>query len=477
MESRQNDNNMEDFALERVPDNQRKSWRDIASIQIGIVTSIAVLMYGGLVTFMAGFWMGMLSAFIAFIVSSIFMYGMGYISYKEGYSGNVISRAYAFGTKGSALSSLVWGFLIIGIFALENVLIVNSVVFYFNIEQTFIVKAIMFGGLSLLWVVLSIFGAQIIARIAQVMVPLLFLVLIYLAYSLLGNGDFGSIFTTKPQIPGVSKWDGFAVAINTTITLAGLIAITVTDFTRFAKSGKDIAKISLVSSFAMYGVTLFFGAIITGFGYILTTEYFVNTGLDEQSALMAAVTNPGVTLVLGGGILGLLAVFFSQSKVQVGNSYLGAMALVNFSDVLFKWRPGRVVMVIVANILSLLFVFGNILHYIEEFITLGSVLLCSWVVIVLTDYYFVRRVMYKSTSNIRSLEQIPNYNWQGIVAFIASASISMVVNYMGWFTIPFIIAVILASGIYIVASLIKKPSTIILDLPEEQKGELISSEA
>lgn len=445
---------MEDYSLEAVPKENRRPWTEIAAIQVGIVSSLAVLMTGGLVTFMAGFWMGMLAAFLAFIISTFFIYAMGVISFKEGFSSNIISRAYAFGTRGSAIGSLIWAFLIIGFLGIENVLIGNALLFYLGIKSTTLINIIMYAAMSILWIVLSLFGMKIVARVAQIMIPLLFIVLLYMVFLLMKEGSFSEAFSHGIMIPGMTLSQGFGVAINATITLAGLIAIVATDFTRFARSKRDVAKISVTSGFAMYGATMFFGAIITFFGFKLSQSYFLKQGMDEGAALNAAITNPGITLVLAGGVIGLFAIFFSQSKVQIGNSYEGALALVNLFDAVFSWKPGRAVMVVLANIISLFFIFGNILHYIEAFLTLGSVLLGVWVTIVLTDYYIVRIKFKHGEIGIKSLDQIPNFNLIGLITLVLSTVIGMFIHYQGWFSIPFIISTILAFLMYTALSLL-----------------------
>jgi cytosine permease len=443
------ENMMEDYSLESVPHNMRRPWKEIASIQVGIVTSLAVLMTGGLVTFMSGFWMGMLASFLAFIVSTIFIFFMGTISYREGYSSNIISRAYAFGTRGSALGSIIWGFMIIGFLGLENVLIGNSLLFYLGIEPTTGVKIIMYIVMALFWIVLSLFGVKIVARVAQIMIPLLFLVLLYMVFAM-REGSFSEVFSFGIMVPGLELKQGFPIALNATITLAGLLAITATDFTRFLGSRKDVLKVSVTSGVALYGVTILFGAIITFFGYTLTQKYFTDQGMDPIAAINQAIVSPGITLVLAGGFLGLLVVIFSQSKVQVGNSYEGALALVNLFDAIFKWKPGRAVMVVFANIISLIFIFGDILHYLEEFLTLGSVLLGVWVTIVITDYYLVKGKMKRGAQGITSLDDIPAFNFRGIATLIISSALGMAMSNI--FPVPFVISILSAFLLYTILS-------------------------
>ncbi|VEF46585.1 cytosine/purines uracil thiamine allantoin permease [Bacillus freudenreichii] len=439
---------MDDFSLESVPKDSRRPWTEIAAVQVGIVSSLAVLMTGGLVTFMAGFWMGMLAAFCAFIISTVFIFFMGMISYSEGYSSNIISRAYAFGTKGSAIGSLIWAFMIIGFLGLENVLIGHSLLFYFGIEKTTAINVIMYILMAVFWIVLSLFGIKLVAKVAQLTIPILFIVLGYIVYLLVEQGNFSEVFSFGVMIPGLPLSAGFGIALNATITLAGLITIVATDFTRFARSKKDVLKVSVSSGVAMYGLTMFFGAVITYFGHTLSKSYFVNQGMSEAEAINAAIVNPGITLVLAGGVIGMLAIIFSQAKVQVGNSYEGALALVNLFDVLFKWTPGRAVMVVFANIISLIFIFGNILHYIEMFLAIGSVLLGVWVIIVLTDYYLIKGKLGIGDRGISDLKNIRNFNFNGIATLIVSTSVGMVIHVQGWFSVPFIISILVAFVMY-----------------------------
>lgn len=453
------ENMMEDYSLEAVPAEMRRPWKDLAAVGVGIGSSLAVLLTGGLVTFMAGFWMGMLAAFIAFLVSTFFTISLGVISFRDGFSSNIISRAYAFGTRGSVIGSLIWAFMIIGFLGMESVLIGNSIFFYFDIEPTFTIKLIFYLILTAIWIVLSLFGNKLVSRVAEIMIPLLFLMLLFMVFLLMKQGSLVEAVTHGILVPNMTTSQGFAIALNATVVLAGLLAIVVADFTRFSKSTKDVVKVSVASNFSLFGVTMFFGAVITYFGYQLTNDYFLKQGMDPAAAGMAAITNPGITLVLAGGFWGLLTIIFSQSKVQVGNSYEGALALVNLFDTAFNWRPGRAVMVVLANIISLIFIFGNILHYIEAFLTIGSVLLCVWVTIVLTDYYVVRGTLKFGQKGIVNLDDIPAVNWIGLLTLVVSTFTGMAFYQQNWFQVPFIISTVCAFVLYLGLNYLKSQFT------------------
>ena len=82
----------------------------------------------------------------------------------------------------------------------------------------------------------------------------------------------------------------------------------------------------------MYEVTYICGALLAYFGFTETVAYFMSTGMNGAAASQAAIANPGVTLVLAGGVIGLIIIFFSQAKVQMGNTIAGSLALANVTD-------------------------------------------------------------------------------------------------------------------------------------------------
>ena len=80
-------------------------------------------------------------------------------------------------------------------------------------------------------------------------------------------------------------------------------------------------------------------------------------------------TLPGAAVVGGvaaGGVLGAALVVAAQSKAQVINTYSSSMSLTNIFDSLFRWRPGRVAFVVVANLLSLALLGGELLRLREQ---------------------------------------------------------------------------------------------------------------
>ena len=70
--------------FERVPDDKRLAWPDIASILSGVVSSLSKLMGGGIVAFYAGCQLGGLAVAITFALSFVLTYFVGKICFREG---------------------------------------------------------------------------------------------------------------------------------------------------------------------------------------------------------------------------------------------------------------------------------------------------------------------------------------------------------------------------------------------------------
>ena len=62
----------------------------------------------------------------------------------------------------------------------------------------------------------------------------------------------------------------------------------------------------------------------------------------------------------------------ANAKAQVLNTYSSSLSLTNIMDALFSWKPGRIVFVVVANLLSLLILYGEIISWFKSFLIILS---------------------------------------------------------------------------------------------------------
>ena len=166
--------------FEKVPEDKKLGWTGVAAILSGVVSSLTKLMGGGIVAYYAGCYYGLGAAAIMFALSVFLTFFVGRISFREGLPSNVTSRLYVFGTKGSALDSLIWIFLLVGTLAIGTVQLGNAIIYYFGWTDE-VTKHLLYLGISAAWVLMSLFGMKFIARFNMVFVGLLFVALLFVA--------------------------------------------------------------------------------------------------------------------------------------------------------------------------------------------------------------------------------------------------------------------------------------------------------
>lgn len=440
--------------FERVPEKDRLAWPDIAAILSGVVSSLSKLMGGGIVAFYAGCQMGGVTVAITFALSFVLTYLVGKICFREGLPNNVVSRYYIFGRKGSAAGSLIWIFVLIGVLAVGTVQLGNAILFAFGWEGE-LIRWALFIGISCVWIVMALFGTKIIARMNAVFVIALFCVMGYVVYLIAADGQLMDAATHGILIPGVEPVEGFAYSVNYAIMTSGLLALFAADFTRFARKERDLVPISLTGSiFAI--VTYIFGALIVYYGFDKSVEYFSAQGMDPTMAANAAVTNPGVSLVLAAGGIGLAIICLSQMKVETSNSIGGANAVSNLVNSLTGKSLPWAVAVIAANAIGLVFILGNILDQVNAFMSYGSILTSSWCILLITDYYIVRGKMGIGSQEIVIGGKEESVNWRGIITLSVVTLCASVLYATGVLEVPFLLVAPMTMVMYIVLSLVNR---------------------
>lgn len=436
--------------FERVPQSERLAWPDIAAILSGVVSSLSKLMGGGIVAFYAGCQMGGVTVAITFALSFLLTWFVGRICYREGLPSNVVSRYYIFGKKGSAAGSLIWIFVIVGVLAVGTVQLGNAILFAFGWESG-VARWTLFIGISCVWVFMALFGTKIIARMNAVFVVALFCVMGYVIYLIAADGQLVEAAAHGILIPGVEPVQGFAYSVNYAIMTSGLMALFAADFTRFARRERDIAPIAATGSiFAI--ITYICGALIVFYGFDKSVAYFAAQGMDPTLAAHAAVTNPGVSLVLAAGGVGLAVICLSQMKVETSNSIGGANAVENLVNSITGRSLPWAAAVVGANAIGLAFILCNILDQVNAFMSYSSILTSSWCVLLITDYYIVRGKMGIGRQGIDMAKPEKSVHWRGVGTIAVVTVIGSVLYATNLVAVPFLVVAPLTMVAYIAVS-------------------------
>jgi cytosine permease len=426
---------IEDHALERVPDDQRQGWLALTWNTAGVVVSLVQLFFGALVTFVAGFRVALVAGLIVMLVCWPLSWASSHVAYRTGLSSTVMSRYFGFGKKGSIISSIIYSFMIIGFLALENALLYKGFLFYFELADTLTTKVVIYGLMTLLWIVLTTYGFKLIARASSITLILSLLVLAYITYSVVANGEHSlySLVSFGPQFShDVLKGMGadtpmgrFIFAINILVGSAGGMAMFGADIGRYARRSKDVGISTLIGLLSLDIGMLWLGGIIMYAGAPALVDFYTRTaGMSHEAAQRASLESPDsivAAFVVLGGAMGALLLVLAQSKTQVLNNYVASLSLSNLFDAL-NLRMRRFTFVILANVIGLLMLYGSILELINSWVTVLGVLLMAFAGIIVSDYYIVKTLLRKESQAVA--DEAENVNWAGVVTMFVSGFIA-----------------------------------------------------
>ena len=422
---------VDDHSLEPVPEADRKTWLSLTWNTAGIVTTLVILFFGALVCFVAGVKIALVAGTIAFIFGSLIGWGLSHIAYDTGFSNTLITRQYGLGIKGSTLASIIFSFLIIGMLALENALLYRGILFFFQLGDSMTMRIMIYGALTLIWILVTTFGFELVARFSSIMLIAFLLVLSWIMVDILlqASGTLADSVMFSSQFPpeallgmGInSDWDKFVFSLNILIGPACALPLVAVDYGRYARStGHATAAVVIGGLFQSVIVMLVGGVLMYAAAEGLAAHFVETQGISLAEARQMVLNSPdsiaAAFMVFGGGI-GFVLMIVAQSKAQVLNCYSASLSLANLFDAASRWRPGRFFFVIVANIIALAMLYGHLLELVEAWISLLGVLLSTLSGVILMDYFVTGPILQR-----RFNQQVPQQtvNWAGVITVCVS---------------------------------------------------------
>ncbi len=419
---------IEDHALESVPAGERENWLKITWNTVGLITTLVIMFFGAVVCFVAGVKIALLAGIVSFSIGSALGLALARVSVETGCSNTLITRKYGLGVRGSALASIIFGFLIVGFLAVENGLLYRGFLFFFKWEDDWFARCLLYGGMTLSWILLTSFGFRLVTRTSSLMIIGFLVVLAWMMIKVLAGAvplDAGSLLfasqldaTTLAGMGIDTDADKFVFALNLLVGPACALALNTADFGRYGKSTGHVAAAAMIAIFVQSLVMMVIGGVLMKTAAPAMVAYFTEvTGMAVASAHQQVLRSPdsiAATFMVFGGIVGFLLMLLAQAKAQVLNTYSASLCISNLCDALFGWRPGRLIFVVLANLLALGMLYGEILHFVEAWIKLLGVLLSALAATIILDYYVVSPRL-----PVRSGEP-DAVNWAGLIAILAA---------------------------------------------------------
>lgn len=391
---------LEDYSLESVPLDRRKSWINLAVIWIGIAVVMSAIFRG----MMIGLGLGTISSVVlSYLLGEIILIAMmgftGYIGAKTGFSTPLIAN-FSFGRIGAILISLAIAFSLIGWFGVQAAFFARTVQFYFGVHLSLPILSFSCG---ILMMIPAIFGIRGLSALSWAASP--FMVVIFL-YGLVKMGFHFLPTEILISLAANHKPDPYPLTLGTaaSIVAGGFIvgAITSADIFRYAQPRlKDIFSAAAVAMVA------------SAFLHLVGSILAMNTGLYHERLPELIISNQ----YLGLGFVGFLVLLLAQWTTNDSNIYSSVLALNNI------FRAKRWKVTIAAGIVASLFAAMGILERLELFLIILTISIGPIGGIFICDYYLLKRLKKDDFKQ----KSIPRLNAKALGVYIVSFLV-------GWIT-------------------------------------------
>jgi NCS1 family nucleobase:cation symporter-1 len=254
------------------------------------------------ITLGLGFWLGMLAMVIGTVLGSLLV---GYLSTWGPRTGTAQLPASRMAFGGAVklpaalqwLSSIAWDALV-GLFGGEALAVLLGIPFWSAVLIVLGVQG-----------VVGFFGYEVIHRMEAVLTVVLFLTFVVFAVKLVGGHDV----VTPPTVHGADLAGAFVLEVTIALSLSVSWASYASDFSRYLPTDSSRARV--------FGYT--FAGIVLAYVFVQAIGIAAGELVSEQTA-------EGVRSVMGGGVLGglaLLVIALASVGSGVMNDYSGSLAL------------------------------------------------------------------------------------------------------------------------------------------------------
>ncbi|MFP7442428.1 cytosine permease [Bacillus infantis] len=367
-----------DFSLSAVPQKHRSGFWRMLVVMLGLTFFSASMWSGGTLgsglTFMQ---------FIGIVLAGNLILGaytgaLAYIAAKTGLSTHLLTR-YAFGEKGSYLSSFLLAATQVGWFG------VGVAMFALPVQKVTGLDAYLLIAIAgILMTATAFFGMKALAILSFIAVPLI---------TILGSFSVFKATETVGGLDGLMQYqpaEAIGLAAALTICVGSFISAgTLTpDFARFANTKRSAVITTVIAFFIGNSLMFIFGAI----GAIATGQSDISEVMFIQKLILPAIlvlglniwtTNDNALYASGLGFSSITKI--SKSKVVIFNGIIGT--------ILAMWLYN--------NFVGWLTILGTALP------PVGA--------IILADYFIIKRGKYKKFEQMR----FKAVNWPAMIAWCA----------------------------------------------------------
>lgn len=372
-----------EFSLSPVPQLARKGFWQMLAVMMGLTFFSASMLSGGQLGMGLTFTQFILIVLAGNLILGAYTGTLAFIASKTGLSTHLLAR-YAFGEKGSYISSFLLGATQVGWFG------VGVAMFAVPVQAvTGISVYVLIAVIGLLMTATAFFGMKALTILSIIAVP---------AIALLGS--FSAIQATETAgglqaLMAYQPAEMMGIAAALTICIGSFVSAgTLTpDFARFAKTKRSAVGTTVIAFFIGNSLMFLFGAIGTfAFGVADISEVMFAQGLMVPAILVLGLniwtTNDNALYASGLGFSNITKI--AKGKLVIFNGVIGTIAAM--------W--------LYSNFMGFLTILGASLP------PIGA--------IILADYFLVRKGKYPAFAAMK-FKQV---NWIAITAWAGGVALA-----------------------------------------------------
>ncbi|MBU0473231.1 MAG: cytosine permease [Bacteroidetes bacterium] len=378
---------VEDFPLEEVPKENRKSFWSLTSVLLGFTFFTATMWAGGtLGTAFKLFPDLLLIIGLGNLLLGAYVAALGYISFKSGLNTVMMGR-FSFGEFGSKIVDLVLGITQIGWYAWGTATISIILTEFLQIDKSYSSYLMIFFGFAFCWT--AIIGYKGLEKLSIIAVPMM-IILIFISIYISIN-DVGGFSRLLDVIPTTELT--FSAAITLVFGTFASGGTQATNWVRFASSGKSAIFSSLIAFFVGNGFMILIGTV----GALVYQEADIVNVIKIQGLLS----------------LGIIMLFLNIWTTQDNTVYNFSVAGCNF----VRTEKRKLVTFIGAAFGTLLAILG-MYQWLVPFIILLGTFIPPIGGIIMADFFVKHKFNYPLLKNAN----LSQFNWVGIISYILASS-------------------------------------------------------
>jgi len=385
------DNQTEDFASTPIPSHIRYS-----GLSIALVTAVIVFGAGSLsVGAQIGASLGLRDSMIAFLLGGFFLSMLGYmvgvIGVRSRLSSYVLIKII-FGKNGAVLLNFSLAIALLGWYGVSMDVFSASLnqlmlsIFDINVPNYLIEIA---GGFLMTYS--AIRGFRLLESLSHWITPLLIILTAFLGYK-----GFVSWENGLSQETLNANSITITMAADTVIGVFILGAVLMSDFSRFARTTKDVA----IASFLPY-------LLLSTLAYM--AAFFAAAATNETNIIK-------IMNALGFGLAALFLIFLSSWIVNGINLYSATLSLSSIYKNAKQWQ-----MALLTGTLATIAALMNILEQLTSFLIILTAIFTPVGGILIADYYLLRK---KKDYSIDELRHASTLNYRAIVSCVIAVLFS-----------------------------------------------------